>query len=217
MSKIRIQHFSDVLCVWAWVSHARIEELKRGFGDQIELEFHFIQVFGNNRDRLERQWKDRGGAEGYANHVRRIASGFDHVKVHPELWTHDVPASSMPAHLFLCAVRAEAPDELERTAGELRRAFFEDGANLARTEVLSEIGHRLELPMDRIDRALALGDAHAALSLDLVLARDSDVRISPTLVFNEGRQRLTGNVGYRVIEANLRELLRRPDQQQSWC
>jgi hypothetical protein len=37
-------------------------------------------------------------------------------------------------------------------------------------------------------------------------------------LFNEGRQVLTGNVGYRVIEANVRELLRQPsDDQSSWC
>jgi len=37
------------------------------------------------------------------------------------------------------------------------------------------------------------------------------------LLFNEGRQVLTGNVGYRVIEANVRELLRVPVDQSSWC
>ena len=95
MDRVRIQHFSDVLCIWAWVSQVRIEELRRAFGDQIELDVHFIQVFGNNHDRLERQWKDRGGAEGYAAHVREIASGFEHVRVHPDLWTRDVPPSSI--------------------------------------------------------------------------------------------------------------------------
>lgn len=34
--------------------------------------------------------------------------------------------------------------------------------------------------------------------------------VSPTLIFNEGRQRLNGNVGYRVIEANIRELRHNP-------
>jgi hypothetical protein len=31
------------------------------------------------------------------------------------------------------------------------------------------------------------------------------------------KQVLTGNVGYRVIEANVRELLRAPADQSSWC
>jgi len=43
------------------------------------------------------------------------------------------------------------------------------------------------------------------------------VSVSPTLIFNEGRQRLNGNVGYRVIEANIRELLHNPPGEESWC
>ncbi|MBE9179781.1 hypothetical protein IQ268_14520 [Oculatella sp. LEGE 06141] len=34
---------------------------------------------------------------------------------------------------------------------------------------------------------------------------------------NEGWQRLNGNVGDRVIEANIRELLHNPPGKQSWC
>ena len=40
---------------------------------------------------------------------------------------------------------------------------------------------------------------------------------SPTLVFNEGRQMIYGNVGYRVIEANVLELLNKPKAAASWC
>ena len=41
---------------------------------------------------------------------------------------------------------------------------------------------------------------------------------SPTIVLNEGRQKLYGNVGFRVIEANIAELLRDPRPgEASWC
>ena len=41
---------------------------------------------------------------------------------------------------------------------------------------------------------------------------------SPSLVLNEGRQKLYGNVGFRVIEANIQELLREPRiNDASWC
>ena len=46
----------------------------------------------------------------------------------------------------------------------------------------------------------------------------TDRHFSPTFILNEGRQKLYGNVGYRVIEANLQELLKSPDASQaSWC
>jgi hypothetical protein len=34
---------------------------------------------------------------------------------------------------------------------------------------------------------------------------------------NEGRQKLYGNVGYRILDANVRELWERPQAQASWC
>ncbi len=40
---------------------------------------------------------------------------------------------------------------------------------------------------------------------------------SPSLVMNNGRQVLYGNVGYRIINANVKELLKRPDSEASWC
>jgi len=55
------------------------------------------------------------------------------------------------------------------------------------------------------------------LSKDFDLIKEHTVTVSPTLIFNEGRQRLNGNVGYRVIEANIRELLHNPTEEQSWC
>ena len=61
------------------------------------------------------------------------------------------------------------------------------------------------------------GEAYAQLSKDLDLVKEHTVTVSPTLIFNEGRQRLNGNVGYRVIEANIRELLNAPPGEQSWC
>ena len=41
---------------------------------------------------------------------------------------------------------------------------------------------------------------------------------SPSFVLNEGRQKLYGNVGFRIIEANIQELLQAPGgNQASWC
>jgi hypothetical protein len=41
---------------------------------------------------------------------------------------------------------------------------------------------------------------------------------SPSLVLNEGRQKLYGNVGFRVIEANVQGLLHAAGPEDaSWC
>jgi len=72
--------------------------------------------------------------------------------------------------------------------------------------------------MLEIERLLESGVPQAALAGDYQDAEKSRIEGSPTLVLNEGRQKLYGNVGYRIIDANIRELLREPATgQASWC
>ena len=125
MEPIRISYFSDVLCVWAYIAQIRIDELKSTFQERVSIDLHFTPVFGDAHRKLENRWRDRGGFQGYSHHVKEVAAKFDHVSIHPEIWTTDIPYSST--------------------------------------------------------------------------------------------SRLNGNVGYRVIEANIRELLHNPASEQSWC
>jgi predicted DsbA family dithiol-disulfide isomerase len=223
MDSIRITHFSDALCVWAYVSQIRCDELLSQFPGQVALDYRFFQVFGNVADKIRAGWSERGGIDGYAAHVRGVAEGFPHVSVHPEVWVRNTPESSMPAHLLLCAVRLlEEAEEADANASRatswmLREAFFRGCANVGARPVLLELAEKAGVSTAKVEALLNDGRAHAALSEDLEMVREQAVRASPTLVFNEDRQRLTGNVGYRIIEANVRELLESPAGQSSWC
>ena len=221
MTSIRIQHYSDILCVWAYVSQARLLELESGYADDIAIEHHWFQVFGDVHAKLYANWREKGGAPAYSAHVLEIVARFGHVPVHPEIWQRDTPCSSMPAHLVLCAVRlldaAETRCRVADVAAAVRTAFFRDLVDVSQRRRLLDIVEACGIPVSRIEALMDSGAAYAALCADLDLARDNQVRSSPTLIFNEGRQRLTGNVGYRVIEANVRELLQAPQTGQSWC
>ncbi len=224
MKPIRIFCFSDVLCIWAYIAQIRLEELKTAFPESIAIDYHFLPVFGNAREKLENGWRDRGGLTGYQNHVKAIASKFEHISIHPDVWSR-VPASSTSAHLFLNAVQLleikalvpESDQVLAKTAWGLREAFFAKLADISDRKVQFAIAEELGLDINLIQAQIDSGEAYALLSKDFDLIKEHTVTVSPTLIFNEGRQRLNGNVGYRVIEANIRELLHNPTEEQSWC
>ena len=224
MKPIRIFYFSDVLCIWAYIAQIRLEELKIAFPDKIAIDYHFVPVFGNAREKLENGWRDRGGLTGYQNHVKAIASKFEHISIHPDVWSR-VPASSTSAHLFLDAIQLleikglvpESDQVLAKTAWALREAFFTKLADISDRKVQFAIAEELGLDINLIQAQIDSGEAYALLSKDFDLIKEHTVTVSPTLIFNEGRQRLNGNVGYRVIEANIRELLNNPPNEQSWC
>jgi predicted DsbA family dithiol-disulfide isomerase len=225
MAPIHISYFSDVLCVWAYIAQIRLDELKTTFQDDIEIKLHFVSVFGNAREKLEKNWRDLGGFQGYSGHVHEAGKKFDHITLHPDIWTGARPPSSMSCHLFLHAIQLletkgivpKSEKRFEQATAAFREAFFAKAMNISDHSVQIAIAEELGLPIAKIQEQIDRGKAYAQLSKDFDLVKEHTVSVSPTLIFNEGRQRLNGNVGYRVIEANIRELLHNPPYEQSWC
>ena len=229
---VRIAYFTDLLCVWAYVAQIKVDELKRHFQDRIELDYHFLTLFGNTHTRLVEGWRERGGIEAYGRHVQHIGRDFPHVEIHPQVWQRNRPHSSMGCHLFLKAVSLLEQDGLispeprpewagrslfEETIWRLRLAFFRDLQDIGRLDCQRAIAAQLDLPWEAIQERLENGAACAAFHTDLEIRERYGVRGSPTFILNEGRQILYGNVGYKIIEANIHELLERPQDQASWC
>ncbi|MBI1416278.1 MAG: disulfide bond formation protein DsbA [Limimaricola sp.] len=226
MSRPVVQHFSDVLCVWAYVAHVRTEELAKKFEDRVAVDLHFVPVFPDVHGKIAKSWAGRGGFEGYADHVAQVAGQFDHVTLHPDAWRVTRPASSGAAHLFLRAVALAADDAgaplrdsaLYRAGWALRLAFFAEARDISLWAEQAAVTEALGLPRAPIEAALRDGRAMAALEADTRLAAEHAITGSPTIRMNAGRQILYGNVGFRLIEANLTELLRAPNRDDaSWC
>lgn len=220
-----IEHFSDVLCVWAYCAQIRLDELLSTFAGRVAVRYRFVAVFGSTAKKIGEGWAARGGFEGYAAHARGVAARFPHVTMHEDAWTRVRPASSSSPHAFLAAVRlvegagpSGADGPTRRAAWALREAFFRDARDVGlRAEQLA-IAEALGLPRAELERLLDDGRALAGLAEDAEAQAAQKIEGSPTLVFDQGRQKLYGNVGYRVIQANVEELLRAPDPGSgSWC
>lgn len=223
-SQVDVAYFSDLLCVWAYAAEARVQELVSQLEAEVRIERRYFGVFGDTAHKIGVGWQQRGGYEGFARHVHEVAADFGHIEVHAGLWTDVRPASSMPAHLWLKAAQLtehgapSAEHRSEQLAWALRLAFFRDGRNIADHRELQAIGADCGLDVDSLDAKLNSGEAHAALAADERAKEAYRLEGSPTFVLNNGRQKLYGNVGYRVLEANVRELLREPGSgTASWC
>jgi predicted DsbA family dithiol-disulfide isomerase len=229
---IHIDYFSDVLCIWAYIAQIRIDELISQYADQIKFNQHFIPVFGSTEKRISSQWKEKGGFQGYHDHVMGICAKFDHIEVHPKIWLENIPRSSASCHHFLTSIRLLEKKDLiscepqekcrgrtlfEEAIWQVRLHFFRDLQDVADLEVQTKIAREMDLPVDEIIRQMHSGEAMAAMCGDLELRDEYRIAGSPTYVLNEGRQKLYGNVGYKIISANIREILDNPANQASWC
>ena len=85
-------------------------------------------------------------------------------------------------------------------------------------DVLSDIAKLLGISLKDVDERLKNGTAIAALCRDAELKDSYKIEGSPTYYLNGGRQKLYGNVGYRILEANLLELMQNETGDlASWC
>jgi len=233
LKPLTIEVFSDVLCVWAYGGQVRIDQLKADYSERIVLQYRFIPIFAAAQDRIERDWETRDSYAGFGRHLHEVAERWDHVSLHSDVWLKVRPHSSSVPHLYLKALQLlEKTGELssepvaefnsrsvfEEFLWKTRCAFFEQAQNISHTSVLDELCADLGLPQNRIHELIGNGEAHAGLHLDTELRDRYQIPGSPTLIFNEGRQRLYGNVGYRIIDANISELLDDADHAgASWC
>lgn len=232
MTPVRLIYFSDVLCVWAYIAQIKLSKLDEAFGSRLNVEPRFFPVFTDAHTKINDAWKDRGGFEGFNAHLRDVATQFPHVEIDERLWLDVKPRSSTGAHLFLKAVSlAEEEDAgetgaskqfsgslLDRASQAVRHAFFAEARDISDWAVHREIAASLGIDYAWIDAHIRSSAAIARLDADHRLGEAQNIKGSPTFVMNDGRQKLYGNVGYRLLEANVEELLRhRPTDEASWC
>lgn len=225
---LEISYVSDVLCVWAWIAEVRLEQIRRDFASEVKLGYHFTPIFGTTRYKIGEGWKDRGGFAGFGAHVQEVASRFPHVSVDERIWRDVAPSTSGKAHEVLCAVRlvesergeernADGRTMLEEAIWRTRHAFFSEARDVSATSALYDVLESAAVPVAAVEKKMVSGQAMAEVLGDIELCGRLKIEGSPTYYLNQGRQKLYGNVGYRLVSANLRELLEQPGDHASWC
>ena len=214
MNVVEITYFSDVLCVWAYVSQARINAVKEKFGEAVRIEDRFCSIFGNTARKITSTWKDRGGYEGFNLHLRQVAERFPHVEIHPEIWLKARPSTSVSAHLFMTAVRQwehqsgvtgdqSGPSIFDQVMWSFRCAFFRDCRDISRWDTQCEIAERLGADVKAIEECIHGGAAFARLAGDYQDADKMRIEGSPSFVLNEGRPQKFLNIRLHQAEPNV--------------
>jgi predicted DsbA family dithiol-disulfide isomerase len=224
MARVKIEHFSDVLCVWAYFSEPRMAEVMKNFSGEVDVTYRFVSVFGDVPGKIASNWAPKGGYAAFGEHTLQNAAQFPELQMDARIWRDVRPASSLGPHLYLKAIDLCERDGVcaggtfARALSAMRAAFFAQGRDIGLDEIQQAVGEGAGAKAALLAPYLGDGRAAAALMADYKAAEQLHIMGSPTLVLNEGRQKLYGNVGYRIIEANIQELLRspRPDQA-SWC
>lgn len=213
-----IDYYTDILCVWAWIAQKRIDELNTKLGDRIEFHCYYLDIFGDVPTKIDKQWHSKGGYVGFAEHIQQSASAFEYAHINPKIWTQVRPITSANAHLMLKAIEITYDKQKSiDMALTFRSAFFVDGLDIGNLDVLYDLVTTNGLDRNTINTSIGDGSAMASLMSDYQKAKRQNINGSPSFVLDGGRQTLYGNLGYRVLLANIEALLENPADEASWC
>jgi predicted DsbA family dithiol-disulfide isomerase len=218
MKTLIVDYYTDILCVWAWIAQKRIDELNKTLGNKIELKCYYVDIFGDVPTKIDTQWQSKGGYVGFAEHIQKSASAFEYAHINPKIWTEIRPTTSANAHLVLKAVEITYDKKKSiEMALKFRTAFFVDGLDIGNLNVLYNLVTANGLDRNTVNTSIGDGSAMASLMGDYQKSKEQNIKGSPSYVIGDGRQTLYGNVGYRVILANIEALLENPTAEASWC
>ena len=205
---VTVEYYTDVLCIWAWISELRVQQLKKDFGDSIEIKAKYMDVFGDVNHKMNTTWLAKGGVIGFSEHIQKTAQSFPELNVNSTLWKNTQPSTSAVAHQYIKAVKLSHGDSnAQAFALAIREAFYINAQNISDPQILNALIQAQGLDGSLVNLALNDGSAIAALMSDYQMAKAKNLQGSPTFILDNGRQTLFGNVNYRVLKANIESLL----------
>ncbi len=224
---LEIDYYSDVLCIWAYSAKIKIDEIKKQFSEQVHINYIYNPLFVDMHSMLEKNWADKGGLQGYNKMMHKLGGMFPYVEIHPEIGLKNLPRSSASCHLFLKAVEIleqggeiQSEDKsntiLEQMDWLIRLGYFRDAEDVSQQRVMMSYAEQLNIPSNRLEEVLNSGEAMSILSACTTNDRQKFIQGSPSFSLNENRQILYGNIGYHVIEANIKALLEKSENKPAW-
>lgn len=223
MSKLTFSHWTDPLCIWAFVAQDQLDRLLAELSSRLIVDSRIVPVFGSVSWRFARGPWASAGVEGRVRATSEIAAAHGHPEVDGSCWRNDCPSSSWAPAVAIKAVsaleRAGHCDSgsTERYHSALRRRFFVECKNIARRNLQLEAAEELGIARAAIEQRLDDGSALALLWEDFQEKERLKLQGSPTYVFDDGRAILYGNFPYGVLRATVDELLRGLGPEGSAC
>jgi predicted DsbA family dithiol-disulfide isomerase len=201
---MRIEVFSDVICPWCFVGHARLQQALAARADRdIEVQWlpfelnAAMPIAGRNRreyliERFGRPDPFAAGQQQLLELGRSLGIAFDFEAI-------ERAPNTRRAHALAAAAWRSSPPMQARVVQALFVAYFTEGRDVGDPAVLEKIGVEAGMPAEVAASALDDADLHAEIVSLEALAQRSQINGVPTFIFD----RRTGFSGAQPLESFL--------------
>lgn len=208
--RVKIDFVSDVVCPWCAVGLNALEQAIARVGDAVEIELHFqpfelnpqmvaegedidehlgrkyglgAQQLAQNREAL----RQRGAALGFVfNKRERIYNTFD-------------------AHRLLHWAGAQGPAQERTLKHALLKAYFTDGRDISRHEVLAAVAGETGLDAERAGALLASDEYAEQVRQQEQYYQSQGISAVPSVIIND-RHLIQGGQPVEQFEAAIRQI-----------
>ncbi len=164
MAGLRIRHFTDPGCPWAFSAEPQRQRLRWLFGEQLAWETRMVVLARRPADYEEKGFTPREQAASFALMQRRFGMPID-ARERPRM------AATAPACRAVVAVRRHAPELAEALLRRLRVRTMA-GELLDEAETVSGAAAEAAIDPSLLRRWLAEPEVDVALEEDAALSRD---------------------------------------------
>ena len=70
--KLKLTYYSDILCLWAHISQARVDEVAERFPNDVSIDYRFCSVFGDTTHKIGKGWAQQVSYSGFGEHLREV-------------------------------------------------------------------------------------------------------------------------------------------------
>jgi predicted DsbA family dithiol-disulfide isomerase len=178
-SPVRILVWSDYVCPFCYLERPVLERVQNEPGSDVEIDWRAFELRPEPEPTLDPD----------AEYLHRVWNQ----SIYPMAQERGMVLKLPPVQPR--SRKAHEAAEFAREAGRLDamnhalfKAFFEDGRDLADTEVLLDVGQSVELDPDDLRAALASGRYEQRVIEDQQLARQIGISGAPALIITAGAQ-----------------------------
>lgn len=210
---IEVTYYTDPLCCWSWAFEPQWRKLRYEYSGLLKWRYRMggmlpdWESFSDPMNSVSRPLQ-MGPVWLEAKHI----SGMP---MQEKLWYQDPPSSSYPACLAVKTAGLQSPEAGEWYLRGTREALMLQGKNIAKQQVLLEVGEALAaqkprlFDQQRFVKDLKNKEAAEAFRQDIQQARYHRIGRFPTLTIQKPGQEgviLTGYRPYAVLLDGLRQV-----------
>lgn len=193
MNLPKLHYISDPMCSWCWGFAPVMDEIRRDFGESLDIQLIVGGLRPGTKDVFTPEWR-----EVVLHHWREVhgATGqpFNFDFVMPEGWRYDTE----PADRAAVTVRQLQPDRAIDFLETVQQAFYAENRDVTDETVLADLAEEAGVARYEFLERFNLDQTRWSTQSDFARARSYGISGFPSLILEDAREPILLTFGYQT-------------------